>query len=58
MVKGTLFLFKDLLKKITMPFGWAQLGGGAKQVASSDELARESGCAKGWVRRVVAAAEA
>jgi len=58
LVKGTLFLFKDLLKKITMPFGWAQLGGGAKQVASSDELAKESGCAKGWVRRVVAAAEA
>lgn len=57
LIKGTLFLFKDLLKKITMPLGWAQLDGGARQLASSDELSKESGCAKGWVRRAVAAAE-
>jgi hypothetical protein len=43
-----------VLKKLPVPFKFAQLGGGKKSVQAWDALAKESGCAKGWVRRVPA----
>ena len=53
--KHKLFPSKNLLKRLTVPFKFAQLGGGSKGIEALDELAKECGKEKGWVRRVATA---
>ena len=49
-----LFLSRDILKTLSEPFKFANLGGGSSNIQSTDELAQECGRDKGWVRRVAA----
>ena len=49
-----LFLSKSIIKRLSEPFKFAQLGGGSKSIEALDELAKECGRDKGWVRRVAA----